>query len=110
MVYVYFGTYGLLCYDHHGTQVCERRIDPPASQYGMSVSPILYNDKIILVWDDNNRNSRLLAMDWDTGATVWEHNPEPCFRPAGQARLGSMWWLVERGITEQGRGAMGREE
>ena len=71
-VYVYFGTYGLLCYDHNGTKVWERKIDHPENQYGVSVSPILYEDKVILVLDDNDRDSRILAMHRDTGATVWE--------------------------------------
>ena len=71
-VYVYFGTYGLLCYDHDGTKVWEHRLEPPANQYGTSVSPILYKDKVILVLDDNDRKSRLLAVNRDTGTTVWE--------------------------------------
>jgi len=28
-VYVYFGTYGLLCYDHAGNEVWQRKIDTP---------------------------------------------------------------------------------
>ncbi len=78
-VYAYFGTYGILCYTHDGNKVWERQIDPPASQYGMSVSPILYKDTVILVLDDNRGNSRLLAMNRDTGDTVWEQ-PRPLFR------------------------------
>ena len=78
-VYAYFGIYGMLCYTHDGTKVWERQIDPPASQYGMSVSPILYRDKVILVLDDNRGNSRLLAMNRDTGDIAWEQ-PRPLFR------------------------------
>jgi len=78
-VYVYFGTYGLLCYDHDGTKVWEHKIEPPASQYGTSVSPILYDDKVILVLDGNDRKSRLLAVNRDTGITVWEQ-PRPLFQ------------------------------
>jgi len=78
-VYAYFGTYGLLCYDHRGTKVWERRLDPPASLYGASVSPILYGDKVILVLDDDKRRSRLLALDRATGKTVWEQ-PRRMFR------------------------------
>ena len=33
-VYVYFGTYGLLCYDHAGNEVWRRKIDTPKSLYG----------------------------------------------------------------------------
>ena len=77
-VYAYFGTYGLLCYDHEGTRIWERRIKPPTNQYGMATSPILYQDKVILVLDDNRRRSRILAMHRDTGKTAWEE-PRPMF-------------------------------
>ena len=66
-VYVYFGTYGLLCYDHAGNEVWQRRIDTPQSKYGVATSPILYEDKVILVLDDDGGSSRLLAVHRDTG-------------------------------------------
>ncbi|MGB2809315.1 MAG: PQQ-binding-like beta-propeller repeat protein, partial [Sedimentisphaerales bacterium] len=71
-VYVYFGTYGLLCYDHTGKKVWQRKIDTPKSKYGMATSPILYEDKVILVLDGDGGSSRLLAMNRDTGETAWE--------------------------------------
>ena len=38
-VYVYFGTYGLICYDHEGNEVWRRKIDTPKTKYicGQSV-------------------------------------------------------------------------
>jgi outer membrane protein assembly factor BamB len=78
-VYVYFGTYGLLCYDHAGNEVWQRRIDTPESKYGVATSPILYQDKVILVLDGDNGASRLLAVNRDTGMTVWER-PRSLFR------------------------------
>jgi len=71
-VYVYFGTYGLLCYDHAGSKVWQRKIDTPKSKYGMATSPILYEDKVIMVLDGDGGSSRLLAVNRDTGETVWE--------------------------------------
>ncbi len=78
-VYVYFGTYGLLCYDHAGNKIWHRKIDARKSQYGAATSPILYEDKVILVLDDNSGTSRLLAVNRDTGETAWEQ-PRPLFR------------------------------
>jgi len=78
-VYVYFGTYGLICYDHAGNKVWNRKIKTPKSQYGMATSPILYEDKVILVLDGNAGESRLLAVNRDTGATVWEQ-PRSLFK------------------------------
>jgi len=71
-VYVYFGTYGLLCYDHAGKKVWQRKIAAPKSKYGMATSPILYKDTVIVVLDDDGGSSRLLAVQRDTGETVWE--------------------------------------
>jgi outer membrane protein assembly factor BamB len=71
-VYVYFGTYGLLCYDHIGNEVWRRRIDTPPSKYGMATSPIVHEDKVILVLDGDGGSSRLLAVHRNTGETVWE--------------------------------------
>jgi outer membrane protein assembly factor BamB len=79
-VYIYFGTYGLICYDHEGNKVWDRKIKTPQSQFGMATSPILYKDKVILVLDDDSRDaSRLLAVNRDTGETVWEQ-PRSLFR------------------------------
>jgi outer membrane protein assembly factor BamB len=78
-VYVYFGTYGLICYDHEGNEVWQRKIDTPKSKYGTATSPILYKDKLILVLDGDGGSSRLLAVDRENGKTVWEQ-PRPLFR------------------------------
>jgi outer membrane protein assembly factor BamB len=78
-VYVYFGTYGLLCYDHAGNKVWQRKIDMPRNKYGMAISPILYEDKVILVLDGDGGSSRLLVVHRDTGDTVWEQ-PRSLFR------------------------------
>jgi len=78
-VYVYFGTYGLLCYDHAGNEVWQRKIDTPRSKYGMATSPILYQDKVILVLDGDGGSSCLLAVNRDTGKTVWRQ-PRSLFK------------------------------
>jgi len=58
-VYVYFGTYGMLCYDHEGTQVWKCPLDPPSSRYGPAVSPILHKNTVTLVLDGNKQESRM---------------------------------------------------
>jgi outer membrane protein assembly factor BamB len=78
-VYVYFGTYGLLCYDHAGNEVWQRKIPTAPNKYGVATSPILYQDKVILVLDGGGGSARLLAVQRDTGATVWEQ-PRPLFQ------------------------------
>ncbi|MEJ2703836.1 MAG: PQQ-binding-like beta-propeller repeat protein, partial [Sedimentisphaerales bacterium] len=78
-VYVYFGTYGLICYDHAGNEIWHRKIDMPKSKYGMATSPIVFEEKVILVLDADDGTSRLLAIDRDTGKTVWEQ-PRSLFK------------------------------
>jgi len=78
-VYVYFGTYGLICYDHAGNEVWQRRLATPPSKYGTATSPILYQDTVILVLDGDGGSSRLLAVHRDTGQTVWEQ-PRSLFK------------------------------
>lgn len=78
-VYAYFGTYGLICYDHAGHPVWERRLDTPQSKYGMATSPILDRDTVILTQDSDDGRSRLLALRSDTGETAWEQ-PRPLFK------------------------------
>jgi outer membrane protein assembly factor BamB len=40
LVYVYFGSYGLLCYDHEGRLQWDKPLPTPKSLYGTSSSPI----------------------------------------------------------------------
>ncbi len=78
-VYAYFGTYGLICYNHAGERIWERKIDTPPSKYGMATSPILYADTVIMVLDGDNGTSRLLVIKRDTGETAWEQ-PRSLFK------------------------------
>ena len=87
-LYVYFGSYGLLCYDHRGRKLWARPIPTPKTLYGMAVSPIMYRDTVILVLDNDANlpdsklsRSRILAVDKATGETVWE-TPRPFHRSA----------------------------
>ena len=40
-VFVYFGSYGLLCYDFEGREIWQRTLPPPLSMYGTAASPIM---------------------------------------------------------------------
>ena len=82
-VYVYFGSYGLLCYDHEGRELWKKPIPTPQSMYGVSTSPTLYEKMLILVLDDDANlpdsklsRSKVIALDKATGEPVWE-TPRP---------------------------------
>ena len=85
-LYVYFGSYGLLCYDHEGKLLWQRQLAVPRTLYGTSSSPIIHGNLLLLVLDDDQNlpNSRLsrskvLAGEQTTGQTVWE-TPRPFHR------------------------------
>ena len=78
-VFVYFGSYGLLCYDLEGREQWRKPIPTPKSPYGMATSPIVYEDHLILVLDDDANlpdsrlsASRILALRKTTGEVAWE--------------------------------------
>jgi outer membrane protein assembly factor BamB len=78
-VHVYFGSYGLLCYDHDGHELWHKAMTPPQSMYGVSTSPILHEQRLILVLDDDANlpdsklsRSKVIALDKATGEVVWE--------------------------------------
>jgi outer membrane protein assembly factor BamB len=82
-VYVYFGSFGLLCYGHDGDEKWKKRIPLPKSMYGTSSSPIVHGDLVILVLDDDANldgsklsRSKVIALKKATGEVVWE-TPRP---------------------------------
>jgi len=88
LVVVYFGSYGLLCYDHDGHEQWKQAIPTPKSMYGVSTSPILYENLLILVLDDDANlpdsrlsRSKVIAMNKGTGEVLWE-TPRPYNRGA----------------------------
>lgn len=85
-VHVYFGSYGLLCYDREGAELWRRPLPTPQSLYGTAASPIVHGGAVIQVLDDDASlpesglsRSRLLAVSRDDGSTVWE-TPRPLMR------------------------------
>ncbi|MCX5677126.1 MAG: PQQ-binding-like beta-propeller repeat protein, partial [Planctomycetota bacterium] len=85
-VYVYFGSYGLLCYDHEGREQWRKAIPTPKNIYGMATSPIGHGDSLILALDNEANlpgsklsQSKILAVRKSTGETAWE-TPRPFHR------------------------------
>ena len=68
---VFFGSYGMLCYDRDGNLLWSKPMGPFQNEYGASSSPILVDDKVILN-QDHDVDSFLLAVDRKTGRTVWK--------------------------------------
>jgi outer membrane protein assembly factor BamB len=69
-VYVYFGSYGLVCYDFDGTEKWARPLPLPKNPYGASASPILAGE--LLVLNHQGKDAYLLGVDRRDGRTVWK--------------------------------------
>jgi outer membrane protein assembly factor BamB len=69
-VYVYFGSYGLLCYDLNGNLKWERRLPLPENPYGAVASPILAGEFLVL--NHQGKDAYLLAVNRRDGRTVWK--------------------------------------
>ncbi len=70
LVFVYFGSFGLLAYDFDGKERWRRPLPVPVVEFGSSASPVLAGGLVILVCDQDE-GSFLLAVDRRTGETVW---------------------------------------
>ncbi len=70
-VFVYFGSYGLLCYDFKGNEVWKKPMPIPRIMYGSSASPILAGDYLIFI-HDSNTESYVEAIKPKTGETAWK--------------------------------------
>ena len=69
-VYVYFGSYGLVCYDLDGNRKWERRLPLAENHYGAAASPIVAGD--LLVLNHQGKESYLLGVNRRNGQTVWQ--------------------------------------
>lgn len=70
LIFVYFGSYGVLAYDWEGREVWRKPLPPPLVEFGTGASPILAGGHVIIV-ADADMGSCLLALDAQTGAQVW---------------------------------------
>jgi len=78
-VFSFFGSYGLLCYDLDGNLMWERPMGPFQDEFGASSSPVLIQDKVILN-EDHDVDSFLIALDQKTGQVVWKTKREEATR------------------------------
>jgi outer membrane protein assembly factor BamB len=71
LVFSFFGSFGLVCYDLEGNLQWELPLGPFQDEFGAASSPILVDDKIILN-QDHDINSFLIAIDQRTGKVLWK--------------------------------------
>jgi len=74
-LFVFFGSYGLLAFDLDGKKLWELKMGPFQDEYGAGSSPMLFDGKVIIN-QDHDLNSFLMAIDATTGKQVWK-TPRP---------------------------------
>ena len=72
-VYAYFGTRGLYCVDMMGNVKWEKDVGTmyKSNTFGEGSSPVLYDNTLVIV-QDHERNSFIIAVDKRTGETLWK--------------------------------------
>ncbi|HUR53820.1 MAG TPA: PQQ-binding-like beta-propeller repeat protein [Gemmataceae bacterium] len=90
----YFGSCGLCCYDLSGSQLWTYELPPAATEFdfGTGTSPVIADGLVVLLRDER-KNSKILAVDLQTGRRAWEKprvstcsfsTPVVCDTPAGK--------------------------
>lgn len=70
-VFSLFGSAGLFCYDRSGKLVWQLPLGPFRNDFGAGSSPALVGD-VVLLCQDHDRDSFLMALDKRTGKTIWK--------------------------------------
>jgi outer membrane protein assembly factor BamB len=69
-VYVFFGDYGLLSYDFEGKERWRTPLGPFRNVYGMGASPVVAEDRLVLV-ADHGPESWIAAFGTQDGKQLW---------------------------------------
>jgi outer membrane protein assembly factor BamB len=72
-VYAIFGNGDILAVDYSGKRVWAKNLGIPDNHYGHSSSLISWKNKLFVQYD-TNKGRRLIALDVQTGNTLWETN------------------------------------
>jgi outer membrane protein assembly factor BamB len=76
-LYVSFGSRGVYCYDLDGELRWKRKLDNVQTRlsFGEGSSPVIHGNVLILNRDNETR-SQILALDANTGDTIWQADRE----------------------------------
>ena len=92
----YFGSIGLICHDLEGKELWRHPLPVALSggSYGSGTSPVIARGLVVLN-RDQDRDSSLLAVDVETGNTVWEAP-----RPEASGSFGTPIIWQNEGVEE----------
>ena len=66
-----FGAAGIVCYDMQGNLQWHHELPGFRTTHGAASSPLLYQDSVIFIHDQNRAESIFLALDKRTGSVLW---------------------------------------
>jgi outer membrane protein assembly factor BamB len=74
LVFAYFGSRGLHCYDLNGNLKWTKDFGDMQTKnsFGEGASPVLHDNTIIINWDDETDNDFIVALDKRTGKELWK--------------------------------------
>ncbi len=74
LVFAYFGSRGLYCYDLDGNLKWSKDFGDMQTRnsFGEGASPVLHGDKVVINWDDETDNDFITALDARTGKELWK--------------------------------------
>ncbi len=84
-LYCDFGTFATACLDAQSGRVIWQKRLPLDHQVGPGSSPVLYKNLLLLARDGRDQQY-LIALNKDTGETVWRTNRPPIQTPRGDLR------------------------
>jgi hypothetical protein len=75
LLYCWFGSAGLFCYDLEGNKIWERNLGEVkiGASLGEGCSPVLYKDKLVIL-RDNRGQSTIQVLNAKNGETIWIKN------------------------------------
>lgn len=72
-IVVYDASYGMIFYDHNGTEKWRTPLNMVGHPWGHAVSPVIMDDKVIINQDFGDDDTRsLVALDKSTGEIAWK--------------------------------------
>lgn len=71
----HLGSYGTYCFDMTGKLVWEKDLGDMnvVNAFGEGTSPVIYNDKVIIVWDHEGK-SKIYTLNLLTGEVIWQND------------------------------------
>jgi outer membrane protein assembly factor BamB len=72
-VYAWFESFGMFVYDMNGKLLWEQDLGDKRmrNQFGEGSTPVLHNDRLVIVWDHITGPSFVVALDKLTGKELW---------------------------------------